>query len=178
VAGAGVDALIVHARAAILGGLGRPGLSPKENREIPPLKYGFVHRLRRERPDLPLVINGGFADLAQVRLQWAEGLGVMIGRAAYHRPAFIAELERALPDSDWPTPEPARVVETMVSYARAQAPRGVRLHSVTRHMHGLLAGREGARSWRRFLSDIASRPDAAPETLFSALPILNQGMAA
>jgi len=129
-----------------------------------------VHRLRRERPDLPLVINGGFADLAQVRLQWAEGLGVMIGRAAYHRPAFIAELERALPDSDWPTPEPARVVETMVSYARAQAPRGVRLHSVTRHMHGLLAGREGARSWRRFLSDIASRPDAAPKLCFRRCP--------
>lgn len=173
VVGAGVDALIVHARAAILG-----GLSPKENREIPPLKYHYVHRLKAERPQLPLVINGGFDDPAAMRAQWDAGLGVMVGRAAYHRPALLAELERLAVNPAWSVPSPAEIVERMVSYARRETGRGVRLHSVTRHMQGLMGGREGARAWRRFLSQIASRPDAEPETLFSALPILNRGLAA
>ncbi len=173
VTGAGVDALIVHARAAILG-----GLSPKENREIPPLKYEYVHRLKRERPALPIVINGGLDDLASIRAELAKGLGVMLGRAAYHRPALLAELECAVVNSAWRIPEPWEIIEQMVSYAQREVPCGVRLHSITRHMHGLMAGREGARAWRRFLSEIAGRPDAAPETLFSALSLLNHGLAA
>jgi tRNA-dihydrouridine synthase A len=171
---AGVDALIVHARAAILG-----GLSPKGNREIPPLKYEYVHRLKRQRPALPIVINGGFDDLASVRAELGKGLdGVMLGRAAYHRPALLAELECAVVNSAWYIPQPWEIIEQMVSYARRQVPRGLRLHSITRHMHGLMAGREGARAWRRFLSEIAGRPDAAPETLISALSVLNHGLAA
>jgi tRNA-dihydrouridine synthase A len=173
VTGAGVDALIVHARAAILG-----GLSPKENREIPPLKYEYVHRLQHERPALPIVINGGLDDLASIRAELGKGLGVMLGRAAYHRPALLAELECAVVNSAWRIPEPWEIIEQVVSYAQRQVPRGVRLHSITRHMHGLMAGREGARAWRRFLSEIAGRPDAAPETLFSALSLLNHGLAA
>src|ERR1019366_5455031 len=170
VTGAGVDALIVHARAAILG-----GLSPKENREIPPLKYEYVHRLKRERPALPIVINGGFDDLASVRAELGKGLdGVMLGRAAYHRPALLAEIECALVNSAWHGPQPWEIIEHMVSYAQKQVARGLRLHSITRHMHGLMAGREGARAWRRFLSEIAARPESVPETLYSALPILNQ----
>ena len=91
---AGVDALIVHARAAIL-----QGLSPKENREIPPLKYDYVHRLKRERPGLAVVLNGGVPDCAAVAAQLAAGLdGVMLGRAAYHRPAVLAEIEQAVID--------------------------------------------------------------------------------
>ena len=184
VAAAGVDALIVHARVAILGGLAgsglaRPGLSPKENREIPPLKYDYVHRLKRERPALPIVINGGFGDASAVRAQLASGLdGVMLGRAAYHDPKLLAELECSVVNPGWRLPPPGEIVEHMVSYAQKQARRGVRLHSVTRHMHGLMAGREGARAWRRFLSEVAGRPESAPEILFSALPILNQGLAA
>ena len=179
VTSAGVDALIVHARAAILGGLARPGLSPKENREIPPLKYDYVHRLKRERPALPIVINGGFADSGAVRAQLDHGLdGVMLGRAAYHDPKLLAELECAVVNPDWRLPPPWEIVEHMVAYAQSQARRGVRLHSVSRHMHGLMAGREGARAWRRFLSEVASRPDSVPEVLFSAFPILNQGLAA
>ena len=89
VAAAGVDALIVHARAAILGGLGQRALSPKENREIPPLKYAFVQRLKGERPELAIVINGGFGDVVSVAGQLQAGLdGVMLGRSAYHRPQF------------------------------------------------------------------------------------------
>ena len=174
VVGAGVDALIVHARAAILG-----GLSPKENREIPPLKYDYVHRLKSERPALPIVINGGLTDAASVLAHLSLGLdGAMLGRAAFHGPSLLAELECAVVDPAWRIPEPWQIIERMVAYARAQVSRGVRLHSITRHMHGLMAGREGARAWRRFLSEVAGRPDALPETLFSALPILNQGLAA
>ena len=174
VAAAGVDALIVHARAAILG-----GLSPKENREIPPLKYHYVHQLKRERPELPVVINGGFVDAAAVRAQRSEGLdGVMLGRAAYHRPWLLAEIESGELNPGWPIPKPADIIGRMVSYARTQSGQGVRLHSITRHMHGLMAGRAGARAWRRFLSEVAGRPDAGAETLFSGLPILNQGLAA
>ena len=171
---AGVDALIVHARAAIL-----QGLSPKENREIPPLKYDYVHRLKRERPGLAIVLNGGLPDRAAVAGQLAAGLdGVMLGRAAYHRPAVLAEIEQAVIDPAWCIPEPWQIIERLVPYARGQARRGVRLHSITRHLHGLMAGREGARAWRRFLSEIAGRPDAVPECLFSALASLNRGLAA
>ena len=174
VARAGVSALIVHARAAILN-----GLTPKENREIPPLKYDYAHRLKRDHPDLPIVLNGGMSDLDAVSTHLAAGLdGVMLGRAAYHRPALLAELERAILDPDWRVPEPWRIVERLVPYARAQVQKGARLHSITRHLHGVMAGREGARAWRRFLSDVASRPEAPPESLFSALSSLKKGAAA
>jgi tRNA-dihydrouridine synthase A len=173
VAAAGIDALIVHARTAILG-----GLSPKQNREIPPLKYDFVHRLKRERPELTVILNGGLTDAAAAEANFGLVDGTMLGRAAYHRPALLAELERKLIDPAWVIPEPWQIVERMVSYAKACAQRGMRLHSVTRHMHGVMAGREGARAWRRFLSEVAARPEAAPETLFSALPIIRQDIAA
>jgi tRNA-dihydrouridine synthase A len=177
VARAGVAALIVHARVAILA-----GLSPKENREIPPLKHDYVHRLKRDHPDLPIVLNGGVAEAGAASAAGAHvaaGLdGVMLGRAAYHRPALLAELERALIDPAWCVPEPWQIVERLVPYARGEMQRGVRLHSITRHLHGLMAGCAGARAWRRFLSDVASRPDAAPESLFSALSSLENGVAA
>jgi tRNA-dihydrouridine synthase A len=174
VAGVGIAALIVHARAAILG-----GLSPKENREIPPLKYDYVHKLKQERPALNVVLNGGLSQVAEIHGHIAAGLdGVMVGRAVYHRPALLAELEQAVIDPAWAVPEPQKIIERVVSYAKVCARRGIRLHSITRHMHGLMAGREGARAWRRFLSEVAARPEAVPETLYSALPILNQGIAA
>jgi tRNA-dihydrouridine synthase A len=177
VAEAGVAALIVHARTAILG-----GLSPKENREIPPLRYEYVLRLKRERPELPVVLNGGLADFATIRSLWdgaAPGCpmpvradGAMLGRAAYHQPRLLAELERAWIDPLWVVPEAADIIGRIVPYAEAQADAGVRLHAITRHMHGLMHGREGARAWRRFLSEVAARPDAGPETLLAALPML------
>ncbi|HEV7612686.1 MAG TPA: tRNA dihydrouridine(20/20a) synthase DusA [Steroidobacteraceae bacterium] len=174
VAGVGITALIVHARNAILG-----GLSPKENREIPPLKYDYVHQLKRERPGLTVVLNGGLSEVPEIRGHIAAGLdGVMLGRAAYHRPALLAELEQAIIDPAWRVPEPREIIERVVSYAKVCARRGIRLHSITRHMHGLMAGREGARAWRRFLSEVAARPEAVPETLYSALPIVNPGVAA
>jgi len=174
VARAGIAALIVHARTAILA-----GLSPKENREIPPLKYDYVYRLKRDHPDLPIVLNGGVVEVDTASAHFAAGLdGIMLGRAAYHRPALLAELERALVDPDWCVPQPWQIVERVVPYARSELQRGARLHSITRHLHGLIAGCAGARAWRRFLSDVASRPDAAPESLFSALSSLEKGVAA
>ncbi|HXP27055.1 MAG TPA: tRNA dihydrouridine(20/20a) synthase DusA [Steroidobacteraceae bacterium] len=171
---AGIDALIVHARVAILG-----GLSPKQNREIPPLKHDLVQRLKRDCPDLTVILNGGLGDAPAIGAHLRAGVdGAMIGRAAYHRPALLAELEQSLIDPGWAIPEPWQIVERMVPYAKACAQRGMRLHSITRHMHGVMAGREGARAWRRFLSEVAARPEAAAETLFSALPIIKQGIAA
>ncbi len=173
VAAAGPAALIVHARAAILG-----GLSPKENREIPPLRPEYVHRLKRERPELELVLNGGLGDLATVRAQVGTLDGVMLGRAAYHRPRLLAELEQLLIDPTWVPPEVGEVLQAMVAYARRERVKGVRLHSITRHMHGLVVGQDGARAWRRFLSGVATRPDAEPEMLYGALPILRTPQAA
>jgi tRNA-dihydrouridine synthase A len=179
---AGVDALIVHARVAILG-----GLSPKENRQIPPLKHGHVQRLRRDHPGLPVVLNGGLTHVDQITALMPDGhgedrgaapFGVMLGRAAYQRPALLAELERALIDPAWVVPEPAQVLERMVDYAARRCRGPVRLHAITRHMHGLMAGREGARAWRRFLSEVAGRPEATPDTLKAALALLDWGLAA
>jgi tRNA-dihydrouridine synthase A len=167
VAASGLEALIVHARAAILG-----GLSPKENREIPPLRPEYVHRLKRERPELTLVLNGGLGDVATVRAQVGALDGVMLGRAAYHRPRLLAELEQEMIDPAWVHPELGQVLEAMVVYARRERAKGVRLHSITRHMHGLVVGQDGARAWRRFLSGVATRPDAEPEILYGAFPIL------
>jgi tRNA-dihydrouridine synthase A len=173
-AAAGVDALIVHARAALL-----RGLSPKENREIPPLRYEVVQRLKRERPDLAVVLNGGIADVASARAQLEAGLdGVMLGRAAYQRPALLADLERALLDPAWRGPPPAEVVARMADYARREAGEGTRLHSITRHMHGLIAGTDGARAWRRFLSSVAARPGAGPEVLSAGLALVAGRLAA
>ena len=169
---AGVDALVVHARAAILG-----GLSPKQNREIPPLQYAHVHRLKSERPSLPIVINGGLTGAEAAVGHVTAGLdGVMLGRGAYHRPALLGELEQRLFDPAFRIP--ADVLLRMAGYAELQARRGVPLHAVTRHMHGLIAGRDGARAWRRFLSDVASRPGAGGDTLRAALPLIGRALAA
>jgi tRNA-dihydrouridine synthase A len=138
-----------------------------------------VHRLKRDYPGLPVVLNGGLGDLSSMADHLASGLdGVMLGRAAYHRPALLAEAERAFHDPAWTPPEPRQVIERIVPYARTQVGEGVRLHSITRHLHGLMAGREGARAWRRFLSDIALRPGTAPDTLLSALCLTGRGLAA
>ncbi|HLW25425.1 MAG TPA: tRNA dihydrouridine(20/20a) synthase DusA [Steroidobacteraceae bacterium] len=169
-----IDALIVHARAALLS-----GLSPKENREIPPLKYEYVHRLKRERPQLPVILNGGLCEVEEVARELARGLdGVMLGRAAYHRPVLLAQLEHRLIDADWRVPAPRRIIEQMVPYAEEQMRRGVRLHSIARHLSGLLAGQEGARAWRRFLSERAAHPGAPADTLLAALPLLERAIAA
>jgi len=160
-ADSGMDALIVHARKAWLS-----GLSPKQNREIPPLDHARVERLREAFPALPMILNGGLDD-APAALEAAGRFdGVMLGRAAYQRPWVLAELERAL---DGQSPEgPEAVLSAMADYARRQMDMGVRLQAVGRHMLGLFHGRPGARLWRRALSQNMHLESAKPELLLDA----------
>lgn len=163
-AGAGVRHVIIHARKAWL-----QGLSPKENREIPPLDHDLVVRMKQRFPDLTICINGGITNLAQVRDLLDQGLdGVMIGRAAYHDPASVLIGADAL-WGDSHAPDPVAVADAMRPYIAAHLSQGGRLHQVTRHMLGLFTGRPGARGWRRVLSERASRDGAGLEVLDAAL---------
>jgi tRNA-dihydrouridine synthase A len=146
-ADAGVRTFIVHARKAWL-----EGLSPKDNREIPPLDYAIVHRLKRERPDLVIVINGGIASLDEAAAHLEAVDGVMLGRAAYHEPALLGDVDRRVFGSLAGTVRPETAVERYLPYVRAELARGTRLASMTRHMLGLFHGRPGARAWRRTLT--------------------------
>jgi tRNA-dihydrouridine synthase A len=164
VAAAGCDRVIVHARKAWLA-----GLSPKENREVPPLRYADVHRLKREMPHLAVEINGGFASLDEVRGQLDRVDGVMIGRAAYDDPWVLAGADREIFGEDGPPPSRREVVEAMIAYAEAWRRRGEPLGRITRHLSGLFAGAPGARAWRRRLSEDAHRPGAGVEVMRAAL---------
>jgi len=156
VAATGCDTFIVHARKAILS-----GLSPRQNREIPPLRYDTVWRLKAGRPSLCIVINGGIRTVESAREQWMHVDGVMVGREAYHNPYFLAALDRAAwPDGADAVPDPREVVERMRPYIERELARGTHLHSITRHMLGLYAGRPGARAWRRSLSELGRRDGA------------------
>lgn len=159
---AGCAVAIVHARKAVLG-----GLSPKDNREVPPLRYDVVARLKRDFGELPLVINGGFRTAAQVLpvLDWCEG--AMLGREAYHRPQVLAELEQALYPGFRP-PDAGALLERMAAYAAREMGRGEPLSVITRHMLGLYAGQAGAREYRRMLSEGARQPGAGPELIRQA----------
>jgi tRNA-dihydrouridine synthase A len=160
VAAAGADAFIVHARRAVL-----TGLSPKENRSIPPLHYGHVWRLKADYPELPIVINGGIASVAQAREHWAKVDGVMLGRAAYHDPYLLCALEQAAGAPRARSRE--QVVEQLAAYCERELARGTPLSAITRHALGLYSGQPGARAWRRALSEGAAR-GAGPELLLRA----------
>jgi tRNA-dihydrouridine synthase A len=171
VAAAGCTTFVVHARIAIL-----QGLSPRENREIPPLRYADVYRLKRERPDLTIVLNGGVKTVADAEAHWREVDGVMLGREAYHNPYALAAVDAAAwPDAAAPAPSPAEIVERLLPYVRAQLARGQRLHSVARHVLGLYAGRPGARAWRRVLSELGPRPGATETVLERARDAAERG---
>ena len=160
---AGCRHFIVHARIAIL-----EGLSPKENRTVPPLNYERVYALKRKWPDHRIEINGGFTTLDAISDALDRVDGVMIGRQAYHDPWFLAAVEeRCL--SGRAAPDRRSVVEAMLPYVERQLDRGERMNRITRHMLGLFAGQPGARAWRRHLSEHAHRPDAGPELLLAAL---------
>ena len=169
VAGAGCQTFIVHARKAILA-----GLSPRENREIPPLRYDTVWRLKTERPALTIVINGGLRTTEVATSQWQRVDGVMIGREAYHNPYFLALLDRLAWPGEAPSlPTPAEVVAAMRPYLERELAAGQRLHSMTRHMLGLYAGRPGARAWRRVLSELGNRPGADFSVVAGAMAAAN-----
>ena len=158
---AGAAAIIIHARKAVLG-----GLSPKENREVPPLRYDVARTMKECFAGLPVVLNGGLRDVAGVReaLTWCDG--VMLGREAYHRPWLLAELHAALFAAPGEA-EPSRTaaLERMARYAERALLRGGRLPEITRHMLGLYAGLPGARDYRRLLSEGSRTPGAGPDLL-------------
>ena len=164
VMGSGVTTFIVHARKAWL-----KGLSPKENREIPPLNYGRVHRLKQRHPGLTIVINGGIETLEQAEEHLTHVDGVMLGRAAYHTPWILGEVDRRIFGAEEGPASPLDIVERMKPYVAAQLSDGVWLHNVTRHMLGLFHGMPGGRLWRRVLSEEAVRPGAGLEVLDKAV---------
>jgi tRNA-dihydrouridine synthase A len=164
---AGADLVIVHARKAWL-----HGLSPKENREIPPLDYGRVHRLKQAFPGLPIVINGGIGSLDEALVQLAHVDGVMLGRAAYQRPGLLAEVDGRLFGEADPQSDPVTAVEAYAEYAAAMHAGGVPLHHLTRPLLGLFHGAPGARLWRRMLSVDAQRPGASTRLLHEALSMV------
>ena len=160
---AGSRKFIVHARVAIL-----EGLSPKENRSVPPLRYEHVYRLKEELPDVEIVLNGGITTVEQVDAALQQVDGVMIGRQAYHDPYFLATLEQHL-HPGWRAPGRHQVVAQMIPYIEKEIARGERLGRITRHMLGLFTGQPGARAWRRYISENAFREGAGAEVLFEAL---------
>ena len=164
---AGVDILVVHARKAWL-----EGLSPKENREIPPLDYERVYRLKREFPELTVVINGGITTVEAVRQHLDQVDGVMIGRAAYHDPFVLAKLEADLYGT--PLPDRSEVLERMRIYIEAELARGGQLKHITRHILGLYQGEPGARGFRRQLSEGAHLPGADWGLIEAAMAPLRQ----
>lgn len=160
----GVKVFLVHARKAWL-----QGLSPRENREIPPLRYNWVHKLKQERPDLIVAVNGGIADLDAVSDQLQHVDGVMIGRAAYQNPWLLTAIERTLINPDW-QPGQAEIIRQMMEYVDEQMTRGVPLKSMTRHLLGMFQGQPGAKRWRRRLSERAHLPESGPELLIESMP--------
>ena len=164
VAAAGCDRFSVHARKAWLS-----GLSPKENREIPPLRYEDVYRLKRELPHLAIEINGGITTLDQADEHIRHVDGVMIGRAAYDRPYLFAEADRRFFGDDAKPPSRRQVVEAVLPYLERRHRQGVPVSRVTRHMLQLFAGQPGARAWRRHLSENAPRRGSGPEVVLEAL---------
>ena len=164
VAKAGPDLFIVHARKAWL-----KGLSPKENRDVPPLDYDLVRRVKAERPHLKIVLNGGLPSLqaAAEHLSWADG--VMLGRAAYEQPWRLAEVDSLIFGAPDPVASPLQAAEAYMPYVERQLALGVPLAAITRHMLGLFAGRPGARLYRRHLAENAHAKGAGVEVLQDAL---------
>jgi len=163
VAAAGCARIIVHARKAVLG-----GLSPEDNRSVPPLRHDLVRELKLAFPALQVILNGGLRTAAECEaaLAWCDG--VMLGREAYHRPQVLAELQQHLVDAQWRAPGPAAMLERMARYVETGLLPGESLQHVVRHMLGILAGRPGAREFRRQLSEGARAPGAGAALLRAA----------
>jgi len=173
VSAAGISRFTLHARKAWL-----KGLSPKENRDIPPLDYALVHQMKAAFPKLHISINGGIGSLAEALPHLEQGLdGVMVGRAAYHDPAnVLLDADRLVFDGTCDATA-VGAVHGMLPYIEAHLSAGGKLHQITRHMLGLFTGKPGARAWRRVLSQGASQPGADPELLLEALAHVEQNTA-
>ncbi|MDP3491430.1 MAG: tRNA dihydrouridine(20/20a) synthase DusA [Phenylobacterium sp.] len=165
---AGVRSFVVHARKAWL-----KGLSPKENRDVPPLDYDLVYQLKRERPDLTIVLNGGVPDLAATVTHLAQVDGVMLGRAAYHTPEILGAVDAEV-FGEGEVIDSAAAVELYRPYLAARLQEGTSLAAMSRHMLGLFHGRPGARAWRRILTVEGVKPGAGLEVVDAALAAVTQ----
>jgi tRNA-dihydrouridine synthase A len=170
---AGVDALVVHARKAWL-----KGLSPKENREIPPLDYDLVYRLKADRPNLPIIINGGIGSLQAARAHLDHVDGVMLGRAAYQEPWRLIDADAMLFDDASPPREMKDAITAFMPYVERELARGTRLHAMTRHLVGAFHAVPGARAFRRHLADHATRPGADARVLRDAVALIGERLPA
>jgi tRNA-dihydrouridine synthase A len=164
---AGVDALIVHARKAWL-----KGLSPRQNRDVPPLDHARVHRLKGAHPRLPVVLNGGIAGVAEAAAHLEAVDGVMMGRAAYQEPWRLMEVDPLVFGAAAPLCAPHEAAQALVPYIERELARGTRLSAITRHMLGLFRGVPGARAFRRHLATHAVRPGAGTDVLVAALALV------
>lgn len=173
VADAGCDTFIVHARNAIL-----KGLSPKENREVPPLKYDYAYRLKRDFPALEIILNGGVKTLAEIDQHLPHVDGVMLGREAYHNPYLMAEFDARYYQDTAPVRSRRAVLEAMMPYMQQQldlyGAQGLKLNSITRHLLGLTTGMPGARAFRQLLSDAKKLASGNPALLLEALALVEK----
>jgi tRNA-dihydrouridine synthase A len=169
VANAGCEVFIIHARKAWL-----KGLSPKENREIPPLQYATVYHLKQDFPQLTLVINGGINSLEQVQEQLTKVEGVMIGREAYHNPYMLAEADQLFYRDNHPILSRHELVFAFIPYIEQQLKEGVHLSQISHHLLGMFQGIKGARAWRRYLSEHAHLSNAGVEVILQALPNISE----
>jgi tRNA-dihydrouridine synthase A len=164
---AGADALVVHARKAWL-----QGLSPKENREVPPLDYGLVYRLKTELPHVPVIINGGIASIEEAHAHLDHVDGVMLGRAAYQEPWRLLDADRMLFGAAPQAATMKDAIEAFIPYVEQQLARGIRLHAMTRHLVGAFHAVPGARAFRRHLAENATRPGAGVSVLRDAMALV------
>lgn len=169
VAEAGCRTFIVHARIAIL-----QGLSPKENRDVPPLKYDWIHALRGRFPGLEIIINGGFWEMDAIREQLGKVDGVMVGRAAYQQPWLLSHVDPGIYDVQAPVTTRTEVIERFIPYLEQRLADGVPLQAMTRHIMNLFHGCAGGRQFRRHLSENAHRPGADTQVVRDALALVQQ----
>ncbi len=169
VAQGGATTFIIHARKAWL-----EGLSPKENRTIPPLDYGLVHAMKDRFPKLEIIINGGITTMADCHDHLAKVDGVMMGRAAYETPWILSQVDKEIFGLSAPPVTRRQIVSAMQNYLEQELPKGVKVHNVTRHMLGLFHGCPGARRWRQILTIEATKPEAKPSLLQKALDEMPQ----
>ncbi len=168
VAASGCKTFIVHARKAWLN-----GLSPKQNRDIPPLRYDVVHQLKQTMPQLEIIINGGICDLDSVEQQLKHVDGVMMGREVYHNPYILAEVDQRLFQADTDVLSRQEIIEKLLDYIEHEISNGTRLHAISRHILGLYNGLPGARKWRRYISEHAPAADADVSVIKKALQFVS-----
>jgi tRNA-dihydrouridine synthase A len=168
VSSAGCKLFIIHARKAWL-----KGLSPKQNREIPPLHYETVHQIKKDFPHLQIIINGGIKTLAAIDEQLKYVDGVMIGREAYSNPYFLSYIQQQYYSK--PTLDRFEVINALMPYIDRQLQQGVRLNQISRHILGLFLGQRGAAAWRRYLSENAHKPCADVSVIREALLVFKSG---